>query len=157
MVVCFRPAAEWCPHLQVCTLPLTHQSWDRLQPHCHPELDNQKKMDGLLFLFAFCFLATWSFLWMATCVCVCGGGDCTSLMNSTGQSPFFQKIVYKDQYNPHHPIRVDYRVKPITHNNLMLICSELFHLRWSVSKFGRKLSNCNLMLMMFFFLFFLLS
>lgn len=41
----------------------THQSWDRLQPHCHPELDNQKKMDGLLFLFAFCFLATWSFLW----------------------------------------------------------------------------------------------
>lgn len=80
--------------------------------------------------------------------------DCTSLMNSTGQSPFFQKIEYKDQYNPHHPIRVDYRVKPITHNNLMLICSELFHLRWSVSKFGRKLSNCNLMLMMFFFLFF---
>lgn len=45
----------------------THQSWDRLQPHCHPELDNQKKMDGLL------FLATWSFLWMP-CVCVCGGG-----------------------------------------------------------------------------------
>lgn len=67
--------------------------------------------------------------------------DCTSLMNSTGQSPFFQKIVYKDQYNPHHPIRVDYRVKPITHNNLMLICSELFHLRWRLSKFGRKLRD----------------
>lgn len=35
----------------------THQSWDRLQPHCHPELDNQKKMDGLLFLVYICWFS----------------------------------------------------------------------------------------------------
>lgn len=42
-----NPATDWQP---VWTVPrlLPDDSWDRLQPHCDPVFDKQKKMDGWL-------------------------------------------------------------------------------------------------------------